>query len=215
MAYFPKKAPVSLCLPAGPRFVWLAPAALVLLFVACAHNPGNFVWVDDFPPPPPPDERGYVIAEGDVLYVKVFNQEHMSGRVKVRSDGMVSLTFLGDVEAAGYTPSVLAEQLQTRLKDLIVNPVVTISLEETRPVAVSVVGEVAKPGIYNLEPASGVLNALASAGGMTEYASRDRIYVLRQAKQLVRIRFTYEALAHAEGRAGTFRLQPNDIVVVE
>jgi polysaccharide biosynthesis/export protein len=190
------------------------------LLCACAAQLGKFVWAEDYAESPAAE---YVIAPGDVIMVRVFTQDNMSGRVRVRSDGKVSLPFLNDVEAAGQTPSALARDLQARLKSFINAPVVTVSLEETRPLSVSVLGEVAKPGAYPFETGAGVLQALASAGGMTEYAHKDRIFVLRQETvngsgadpPPARIRFTYEALSRAEGKAGTFRLKVGDVVVVE
>src|SRR5512140_2351272 len=101
---------------------------LATLLAACATE-GKFVWVQDYKSPAAAAE-GYVIGPGDLLDVRVFQQEGMSAKVRVRPDGKVSLPFLNDVEAAGYAPAVLAAQLQTRLKDFINTPVVTVSLEE-------------------------------------------------------------------------------------
>ena len=193
------------------------PLILAAGLAACA-DVGKYVWVDDYAPPAATDgpRDGYVIAQGDTLQVRVFNQDAMSAKAKVRADGMVTLPFLNDVKAAGYTPTVLAEQLQTRFKDFVNTPVVTISLEEARPQLVSVLGEVARPGQFPLAPArSSVLEALALAGGLTEYAKKDRIFVLRQGDTATRIRFRYEALSHADGRAPGFRLQDGDVIVVE
>ena len=144
----------------------------------------------------------------------------MSGRARVRTDGKISLPFVNDVEAAGQTPAALARRLQSRLKEFVNNPVVTVSLEEAGPIQVSVLGEVAHPGVFPVQAGANVLQALAAAGGLTPYASRDRIFVLRRSPPggkvpLVRIRFTYDKLAHAEGRAAAFRMRDGDVVVVE
>jgi polysaccharide export outer membrane protein len=187
-------------------------AAALLLSAGCA-SVGRYVWVDDFKEPAA--DTDYVIAAGDLLSVRVYGQEAMSGRARVRSDGRISLPFLDDVEAAGLSPPVLAQQLQTRLKDVIKLPVVTVAVEEPRPRTISVLGEVTRPGLYPLEPGAGALQALASAGGLTEFAKRDRIFILRRAAETLRIRMRFEALARAEGSAPTFRLQPGDVVVVE
>jgi polysaccharide biosynthesis/export protein len=191
---------------------WMVAVTGVLLS-ACSHT-GPFVWADQYTAPDP-NAPGYIIATGDLLAVRVWNQEGMSARVRVREDGKISLPFLNDVMAAGYTPNVLSSQLQTRLKDFIANPVVTISLEEPRPFSVPVMGEVVRPGPYVLEQSAGVLHALAAAGGLGEYAHRDRIFVIRQKPAPARIRFTYEALTTAVGKAAAFRLQSGDVVVVE
>jgi len=197
---------------------WAPLCALLSLAPACKHT-GDFVWVDDLPQTSQPAEKEYVIQPGDTLSVRVWNQDGMSAKPRVRQDGKISLPFLNDVEAAGITPNVLARRLQARLKDFIVNPVVTISLEEPKPIQVSVLGEVAHPGILQLEPGAGVIQALATAGGLNDFASRDSIFVIRQttpdAGAPLRIRFTYEALVQVRGRAAAFRLQSGDVVVVE
>jgi polysaccharide biosynthesis/export protein len=192
-------------------------AALALL-PAC-RSAGEFVWVDALPAAATRADAEYVVTVGDVLAVRVYNQEGMSGRVRVRADGKISLPFVNDVDAAGVTPTALARRLEAKFKDFINAPVVTVALEEPRPVQVSVLGEVVRPGVYRLEPgATGVLNALAQAGGVTSYAARDRIFVLRRASPagtLTRVRMSYEALARAEGKAASFRMQDADVLVVE
>jgi polysaccharide export outer membrane protein len=132
----------------------------------------------------------YVISPGDTLQVRVFQQEAMSARVRVRADGKVSLPLVNDLPAAGKTPTALAGELQIRFKDYINNPVVTVSLEESRPLSVSVLGEVLRAGVVTLEPGSGVP------------APR-------------RIRFHWDALTRGEGRGARFVLQPGDVVVAE
>jgi len=189
------------------------------LAAGCSHV-GDYVWVDAVSEPSAPGETEYVIAPGDVLNVRVFSQEGMSGRARVRTDGKISLPFVNDVEAAGQTPAALARRLQSRLKEFVNNPVVTVSLEEPGPLQVSVLGEVAHPGVFPVQAGANVLQALAAAGGLTPYASNDRIFVLRRSPPgsklpLVRIRFTYDKLAHAEGRAAAFRMRDGDVVVVE
>jgi polysaccharide export outer membrane protein len=194
-------------------------AAALALAAGCSHL-GDYVWVDAVTEPGAPSETEYVIAPGDVLGVRVFSQEGMSGRARVRTDGKISLPFVNDVEAAGQTPAALARRLQLRLKEFVNNPVVTVSLEEPGPIQVSVLGEVAHPGVFPVQAGANVLQALAAAGGLTPYASHDRIFVLRRSPPgskppLVRIRFTYDKLAHAEGRAAAFRMRDGDVVVVD
>jgi polysaccharide export outer membrane protein len=115
-----------------------AVAALALLG-ACATG-GTSTPVNDYQEPPEAPQSGYTIQSGDVLQVRVFNQPDMSTRVRVRDDGKVSIPFLNDVTAVGMAPNALAQQIQTRLKEFINAPVVTISLEETRPFSISVIG---------------------------------------------------------------------------
>jgi polysaccharide export outer membrane protein len=177
--------------------------------------PGKYVWVDAYRDGAADRERPYAIGPGDVIQVRVFNQDHLSTRTRVRGDGKISLPLLNDVPAVGLTPVALAGDLQMRFKEFVKAPVVTVSLEEARPLTIYVTGEVGRPGVYPLESATGVLQALVNAGGVTVNAHTDRIFVLRQGAEATRIRFKYDALTRLEGSAASFRLRPGDIVVVE
>lgn len=188
-----------------------------MVVAACAKE-GPYVWVQNLPPTVPMAARDdhYLIAPGDIINVRVFEQDTMSSRVKVRADGKVALPILGDTEVRGKRPSDLAKELEARLKEFIVSPKVTVNIDEFQPITVAVLGEVTHPGRYPLEAANaGIMQALASAGGVTEYADRDRIFVLRRHPTPQRIRFTFEGLARNETRAITFALQTGDVVVVE
>lgn len=192
-------------------------AGLAYLLSGCV-SPGRFVWADDYDQRAEPAEA-YLLAPGDVISVRVLGQEEASARgLKVRADGKVTLPLVGDVLVSDQSPDAAAKLLQERLRSLFQNPTVTVSVDEPRPFTVAVLGEVTRPGNYVLETGSGVLQALAGAGGLTQYAHEDMIYVLRKTAPEaapVRIRFTYPALSRAEGAAATFRLRPRDVVVVE
>jgi len=171
------------------------------------------------PPTAPPDAAGreeLVIHTGDIVNIRVFEQDAMSSRLKVRADGKIALPFLGDTEVRGKRPSDLASELEAKFKEYIRSPKVTVNIDEFQPVTVSVLGEVTHPGSYPLDPASaGVMQALAGAGGLTEYADKDRIFVVRKIPSFHRIRFTLDALSGTEPRAVSFALQSGDVVVVE
>lgn len=197
---------------------WFGVAAAVMCgtAVGCAST-GPYVWVQDLPPPPPSAGRDddYLINPGDIINIRVFEQEAMSSRVKVRADGKVALPFVGETEVRGKRPVDLAKELESRLKEYVVSPKVTVNVDEFQLMHIAVLGEVSKPGTYPLDHSAGVMQAIASAGGMTDYADRDSIYVLRKAPALRRVRFTFDALSHNERRAVTFALQSGDVVVVE
>jgi polysaccharide export outer membrane protein len=122
---------------------------------------------------------------------------------------------LGEVNARGTRPSALRSEIEARLKDYVKEPSVTVNVDETHGMSVSVLGEVSRPGTYPVEPGAGVSQALAGAGGVTEFANRDRIFVVRGGPHPVRVRFTYDALTHGEEPASAFALRPGDVVVVE
>ncbi len=193
------------------RQFWLA--ILAGLAVSCADL-GRYVWVDDLAEPAPEAAGEYRLAPGDTIQVRVFNQDSISGRVRVRPDGRISVPFVNDVSAAGQTTGELSKTLQTMLRGVINQPVVTVALEEQGAAQVSVLGEVARPGVYAVERGQGVLRALAAAGGLTEFAHKDRIFVVRSAAN-ERIRMTFDALATPASRGFRFRLQQGDVVMVQ
>lgn len=194
----------------------LALAVPAAIAAGCATaSKAPFVWVDEWRQPAEPED-GYVIGVGDALSVQVWEQEKMSSRVRVRSDGQVSLPFLNDVPAAGLTPVHLARDLEERLKAFIVAPRVVVAVDEARPLSVSVLGQVAEPGLHSLSPGAGVAQALAAAGGLKDFAKKDRIFVVRQVDDMPqRIRMTWDAITSGQGAAGRLRLRTGDVVVVD
>jgi len=188
-------------------------AAACGVITACADL-GQYVWADSLPESQRKSASEYLLEPGDVIFVRVFNQEAISGRTRVRPDGRITIPFVNDVPAAGRTTHELAQSLQVLLKDFINQPVVTVSLEEAAPAQLSVLGEVAKPGVYAVERGQGVLRALAAAGGLTEFAHKDRIFVIRGGANQ-RIRFTLQALSSPGTPSSRFVLQQGDVVVVQ
>jgi polysaccharide export outer membrane protein len=173
-----------------------------------------FVWSDQWSIGEPAAQGEYFIGVGDALHVQVWDQEKMSARVRVRSDGNVSLPFFDDVPVAGVTPVALARYLEARLKSFVVKPQVTVVVEEAKPLSVSVLGQVEEPGLYTLDPGAGVAQALAAAGGLRDFAHKDRIFLLRSDAE-TRIRMTYADVTGGRSRASTLRLRSGDVVLVE
>jgi polysaccharide export outer membrane protein len=212
--------------PRVPPRPWAATALACALLAAGCRHVDDFVWVHDLARSelaPPAQEPGYRIAPGDVIGIRVWGQDMLTiPQARVRDDGKISVPFLQDVEVAGVTPDTLSRQLQTKLKAYIVNPTVTVTLESPSPVRVSILGEVARPGTYDLERGAGVLRALAAAGGLTEYAERDGIFVVRAARPPPdasrpppRVRFRFEDLTRPGAAAAAYVLVAGDAVVVE
>jgi len=155
--------------------------------------------------------------------IGILEREHRIGSIReirecvgiVRSDGRVTLPFVNDVDAVGKTPVALASDIAASLKNFIVNPQVTVIVEDFTPSSISVLGEVSRPGPQVLLTDSGVADALSGAGGLTQFAHKDRIFVVRSRPQPIRIHFTYDALTKGIGRAPLFRLRAGDVIVVE
>ena len=198
----------------------LLAVAWLALGGGCASG-GQYVAVEAFPAEAARPAGPYLIAEGDLLGIRVYGQEGLSGSVRVRSDGKISLPFVNEHQAARLTPAALTISLQAALKTFLVNPVVVVSLEERHPAQVSVLGAVVLPGLYPLRPNTGVLQAVALAGGLTPFADREGLYVLRSVADrpghptTSRIRFAWKALASGRGPSANFELMEGDVVVVE
>jgi polysaccharide export outer membrane protein len=189
--------------------------AAIATALACSGG-GRYVWYTSLPRA----EWGtvspeYVIQVGDVLAVTVYEQSGLGGNFKVRSDGRVSIALIGEVVAVGKHPSAFAQELETRLKRFIVSPRVTVNVEQAQPISVTVVGEVKNGGTIGLEHPPLMLQAIAKAGGLSEFADDERIFVVRQSPAFRRIRFTYEAVVQNQNGAAGFMLQNGDVVIVE
>lgn len=157
----------------------------------------------------------YRIGPEDLLQISVWKNEALSQTVPVRPDGRISLPLLDDVHAAGLTPMQLREVLVRKLAEYIPTPEVSVIVREVHSFKVSVLGEVKTPGRYDLKSRATVLDALALAGGFTEFASRTRIAILRpDGTAMKRIPFNYNKVISADGEAENIFLQPGDIVLV-
>ncbi len=187
---------------------------LVSMLAACSST-GSYVWVQDLPTEPAASGE-YLIHTGDVINVRVVSQDALTTRARVRPDGRIALPLLGEVEVRGKRPSALRAELEARLKPYFVAPSVTVNIDEFAPRQITVIGEVAKPGVFVMDiHGAGLAQALADAGGFTDYADRSRIFVLRSGEKRERIRFTYDSVTRGDTAAGRFVLEPGDVVVVE
>jgi len=158
---------------------------------------------------------GYRIGLEDTLQISVWKNEPLSKIVAVRPDGMISLPLLQDVQAAGLTPVELRDVLTQRLKDYMPAPEVAVIVSDVRSFKVSVIGEVHKPARYELKSPATVLDVLALAGGFNEYASRNRIVVLRpDGNSMKRLPFNYSKVTSSGGEFENFYLRNGDIVLV-
>jgi polysaccharide export outer membrane protein len=163
------------------------------------------------------DPSEYRIGPEDVLQISIWKNEAMSRTVPVRPDGKITLPLLNDVEAAGLTPMQFRDALIKKLTEYMPAPEVSVIVVDPRSFKVSVMGEVPKPGRYEFRSRTTVLDAIALAGGLSQYASRGRIFVLRpdgQVKGQKRLPFNYNKAVSAGGEQENFYLQAGDIVVV-
>lgn len=160
------------------------------------------------------DANPFRIGPEDILDVQVWKNSDLSRVVPVRPDGMISLPLVNDIQAAGMTPSELRLQITQRLSEFIPSPEVSVIVREVHSVKVAVLGNVKMPGHYELKSPATVLELIARAQGLTEFADRGRIVVLRQqGSTTTRIPFNYRKVAQ-DSEQDNFSVQPGDIIVV-
>jgi polysaccharide export outer membrane protein len=133
--------------------------------------------------------------------------------VQVRPDGKISLPLVNDVQAAGLTALELRDVLSQKLAAYMPSPEVSVIVSDIRSFKVSVIGEVGRPGRLELRSWTTVLDALALAGGFTQFASRSKIVILQpDGKTMKRIPFNYNKAL--DGEQENFYLRNSDIILV-
>jgi polysaccharide export outer membrane protein len=164
--------------------------------------------------PPVDVDPNYVIGPADSIMVNVWKEPTFTESVLVRPDGMISVPALGDVPAAGKTPMQLAADLTTRLKKLIIEPTVTVTVVAINSKRVYLVGEIGHIGPLPMTPDMTVMQAIASAGGLTPFANKKHIYILRgEPGKQTKIAFNYKK-ALKTGDSQGITLEPGDTIVV-
>ena len=162
----------------------------------------------------------FVLGPEDVLEVVVWRNQDLSRVVIVRPDGMISMPVIGDVQAAGLTSDQLAERIATRLKEYKENPTVSVSVKEINSYNVFVIGEVAKPGKYQLKSYTTILQAISIAGGFTPYASRNKLQIVRHITngnggwREVRLAMPYDDLVKGQADPEYLMIKSGDTIVV-
>jgi len=159
-------------------------------------------------------EKEYVIGAGDKLRIEVYKDQQLSQSLQVRPDGKITLPLVGDLDASGSTPIALRDTITTRLKEYVTNPVVTVIVVEASAATAYVVGEVNQPGAVTLQGGQlTVLQALALAGGLKDFADSKNIRILRKSSVTgtQTIPFNYKEAIHG---AQAVYLRPGDTIVV-
>jgi polysaccharide export outer membrane protein len=156
----------------------------------------------------------YVIGADDTLHIDVWKEPDITATLPVRSDGMISLPLLNDVQAAGLTPMQLATSITTKLKKYLADPRVTVVVTQMNSQRFYVTGEVLHTGAMPLLPNMTVLQALASAG-FTQFANTKGIYVLRMLNgRQQKIPVNYKQLVKGDAMGQNILLKPGDTIVV-
>ena len=159
------------------------------------------------------DSNQYIIGPEDVLYIHVWKEVDLSRTVPVRMDGKISLPLIDEVSAAGLTPLQLKENLIKKFKEFVDIPNVSVIVMEANSFKVYVSGEVKKPGVLLLRSETSILQIIPMAGGFTEWASENKIVVIRKEDgQEKRYKVNYKNIV--KGKDPNLILKPGDTIIV-
>lgn len=161
-------------------------------------------------------DEGYLINKGDRLKINVWQEENLQAEVMVSPDGMISFPMIGVVVAAGKTVAELQTLLRDQLEEFIPAPEVNVSLLTVEGNLVYVIGEVSRPGHFMMTKNLDVMQALSMAGGLTPFADKNDIRILRRGAEgsSTSIPFAYGDIEDGEGLDSNILLQSGDTVIV-
>jgi polysaccharide export outer membrane protein len=161
------------------------------------------------------EDGGYVLNPGDMLGISVWKEEGLEREVMVLPDGTISFPLAGQMMAAGRTTSQLESELTERLTRFVPDAVVTVFVVNTAGNKIYVLGQVNKPGEYQVIRPINVMQALSLAGGLTAFASEDDIKILRQVEgRETALPFDYSDVQAGESLEMNVILQSGDVIVV-
>ena len=168
--------------------------------------------------PPTPDVahllKGSTLGPGDVIAVRVFEEENLSNTYRLAADGTINMPLIGVVTAMDLTPEKLESAIEGKLRDgYLRNPQVTVLIKEANSRKVFVLGEVRKPGTFRYEDKMTIVQAVTLAGGLKELAAGDRVVLTRVVDDAEQ-KFVIPFGEISQGKSTNVLLQPGDIVFV-
>jgi polysaccharide export outer membrane protein len=195
------------------RIRFLASAALLVVLASCGARAPNYVYKDE----PDPRNQEWVIGVGDRLGINVWENEALTTESTVRPDGTITMPLVGDLKAAGLTPTQLKQQIKTRLADFVKQSEITVAVLEVQSYRFTIAGEVQRPGVYSSAYYVTILEALALAGNFTRFADSDNITLHRRdpkTGQIRKIPFVYGILAKGNRPDMNIVVLPGDSIFV-
>lgn len=203
-------------------------ASFMLLFAilaACARKPSNVRPLaeegNSDNQSPQQNQRSvsaaedYILGSEDVVEVLVWREEGLSRTVSIRPDGKISLPLIGDVPAAGFTPTQVRDSVIERLSEYKETPEVSVIVKEINSLSVFVIGEVLRPGKLQLRSKTTLLQAITLSGGFTQFADPNEILILRRdGEHESRLKISYKEIITGKNPAANVILQRGDTIVV-
>jgi len=164
---------------------------------------------------PPPATDDTTLGPGDVFTVSVYGEKALTGNHQVAPDGTINFPLLGAIQVNGLEPPDVAEQIQTELRDreFLRDPHVSVYVNSYASKRVSVVGAVANPGTFALQPGMTVVQAISMAGGFSSLADRDGTVVTRREGEEI-VRYRVPVARVTKGQARDIEVAAGDIIFV-
>ena len=158
------------------------------------------------------DDHPFILGAEDQISVMIYGSPEFSGGHMIRPDGKITVPFLGDVLAAGYSPLELSNIIKERLKKYIVDPDVSVSVTQVNSKRYYIQGEVGRTGGFPLLVPTKVLEALVNAGGFKDFANQKKIVIMRVTGE--RLNFNYKEVIQGKKMDQNIYLKPGDIIIV-
>ncbi len=157
----------------------------------------------------------YIIGVGDLLKVSVWKNPDLQAEVPVRPDGRISVPLIGEVHVAGLTPLEVQSLLTESYTSFVTAPSVSVLITQINSRKVFILGQVQESGAYDILQPTNVMQALAMAGGMTEFARANKIVVLRELNGVKkRWQVNIDAIASGKSPEDNLMLEPGDTIIV-
>jgi len=166
-------------------------------------------------PSPASANEDYVIGPEDLLEISVWREPDLTTKAVVRPDGTIGIPLLSDVQAGGLTTRQLRESLQQQFAEYVHGPQVSVTVTDNRSQVVHIMGSVARPGSYRLSAALTVMDLVARAGGLVDFANKEEITIVRtEGGKTHREIFNYKRFVEGKNPQQNILLRNGDVVVV-
>lgn len=174
----------------------------------------EFRVASDTPNPSKPPEEFYVIGPGDSIGISIWREPSLSGSVRVRPDGYITVPLINELQVVGLTTGQLRKLLEEKYKEFVVDPFVTIRVEGIASTEVFLVGQVGRPGAYPLIGNDSILQLLTRAGGLGIFAQRNNVRVVRrEGDRITEYVVDYDAIIKGDLKQDIL-LRPGDRIIV-
>lgn len=159
--------------------------------------------------------KEYIIGPGDELEISVWKEETLTKILTVLPDGKLTFPLVGNVTAAGRTANQIKAEITKRLARYISDPIVSVGVNQVNSLLIYIVGKVKNPDCYILNSRIKVLQALALAGGLNEFANSRQVRIFREKNDQTKIfSFDYDKISKGNNLEQNIFLQRGDVIVV-